>query len=95
MLSPAHGAGFPGKVQSYGRVGKRFALLWRGRPAGRCGGMVKPSLAGSSRGVWMHDGLYPARSCSGYWYLLVVVSVSYLYPIYTNSYPRIGINIFM
>lgn len=58
-------------------------------------GMAKLSHVGSVRAAWMDDGLYPARSCSGYWYLLVVVSVSYLYPIYTNSYPRIGINIFM
>ncbi|KAJ7418854.1 hypothetical protein WISP_57252 [Willisornis vidua] len=31
----------------------------------------------------------------GYRYLLVVVSVSYLYPMYTNPYPHIGITIFI
>lgn len=31
VLGLAHGAGFPGKVQSHGRVGKHFALVWRGQ----------------------------------------------------------------
>lgn len=89
VLGPARcvGAGFPGKVQSYGRVGKRFALVWRGRP-----------------GEALPHGL-PACSLDGRWtlpreklqWLLVSTRrrVSYLYPIYTDSYPLIGITIFM
>lgn len=53
----------------------------RGAPEG----MAKPAGAGSSRRVRMTD-FTQQEAAAVIGNLLVVVSVSYLYPIYTNSY---------
>lgn len=97
MLSPAHRAGFLGEVRRQGRAneGRGSVLHWwgGGDPPGAPEGMAKPAVGGSSRQVWMTD-FTQREAAAVIGNLLVVVSVSYLYPIYTNSYSHIGINIF-
>lgn len=98
VLSPAHRAGFLGKVQRQGHAneGSGSVLHWcsEGDPPDAPEGMAKPAGMGLSRQVWMTD-FTQQEAAAVIGNLLVVLSVSYLYPIYTNSYSHIGINIFM
>ena len=59
VLSPAHRAGFLGKVQRQGRAneGSGSVLHWcsEGDSLGTPEGTAKPTVAGSSRQVWMTD----------------------------------------